>query len=96
MVAFIYGLALYNAGRWQEATRVFDQSSSAPNRMYHAMSLIALYVDHFQRTSDQTSRLETLHAAEAELGAAHQALLDANDPNLADLATRSLLDYHWN
>lgn len=90
MIAFVYGLALYNAGRWQEAAGVFEQSSSAPNRLYHAMSLIAQYVDHFRRTFDQTARLEYLRAAELELGAVHQALLDVNDTNLATLSLLEL------
>lgn len=90
MIAFIYGLALYNAGRWQEAAVVFEQSSSAPNRLYHAMSLIAQYIDHFRRTFDQAGRLEYLRAAEVELGAVHQALLDVNDTNLATLSLLEL------
>lgn len=90
MIAFIYGLALYNAGRWQDATRVFEQSSSPPSRLYHAISLVAQYVDHFRRTFDRESQLEKLHAAEAELVAVYQVLVDAKDANLATLSLLEL------
>jgi len=85
MVSFLYGLALFNAGRWQEAAGVFEKSKSPPNRLYYATTLINQYIDHFRKTGEITNRLDLLHSAEAELVVANQALLDAGDFNLGAL-----------
>ncbi len=92
MIGFIYGLVLFNAGRWQEAAGIFEQSKSPPNRLYHAMSLLAQYIEYFRKTGDTTSRLPTLYSGEAELLAAYQGLLEMNDLNLAALSLIKLGD----
>lgn len=85
-VGFVYGLALFNAGRWQEAAGIFEQSSSPASHLYHAMSLVTLFIDHFRRTGDRTSRLALLDSAGAELLDAYQALESGKDFDLASLS----------
>jgi tetratricopeptide (TPR) repeat protein len=85
LVTFLYGLALFNAGQWKEAGNVFEKSQSPANRVYHATTLINLYIDHFRKTGEIATRLDLLNSAEVELRAANQALLDAHDFNLAAL-----------
>ena len=91
-MSFTVGLARFNAGRWEEAATIFAQADSPPNRVYHAMTLIAQYIEHFRKTFDHKSGLATLHAAEAELIIATKALIDVNDLSLTGLSLLKLGD----
>lgn len=91
-VSFVVGLARFNAGLWDEAAGIFAQADSPPNRLYHAMTLIAQYIDHFRKTGDFKSKLATLQEAEAELLVVNNTLIDTNTLNLAGLSLLKLGD----
>ena len=91
-VSFIYGLTLFNGGYWNEAAAIFEQSNSPPNHLYHAICLLAQYREHFQKTLNAGTGLETLHSAAEELLAAYHVLSDTNDFDLASLSLIKLGD----